>query len=131
MDVGTVQSPAVNIAVPGQKAGTPAPAMENRPVAPMQAQAVEAKQKIDETSAQDKDGKEKELVENTVESLNKFMDLMTADIRFSMHQKSNRLMVQLVSAKDQSVLREYPSKEFLDMIANIRDFVGILTDKKA
>ena len=134
MDVGTVQSPAVNIAVPGQKAGTPVPAMENKPVAPMQAmqaQAVEAKQKIAETSAQDKDGKEKELVENTVESLNKFMDLMTADIRFSMHQKSNRLMVQLVSAKDQSVLREYPSKEFLDMIANIRDFVGILTDKKA
>ena len=131
MDVGTVQSPVANIAVPGQKAGTPVPAMENRPIAPMQAQAVEAKQKIAETAAQDKDGKEKELVENTVESLNKFMDLMTADIRFSMHQKSNRLMVQLVSAKDQSVLREYPSKEFLDMIANIREFVGILTDKKA
>ena len=131
MDVGTVQSPAVNVTMPGQKAGTPVPAMENRPIAPMQAQAVEAKQKIAETAAQDKDGKEKELVENTVESLNKFMDLMTADIRFSMHQKSNRLMVQLVSAKDQSVLREYPSKEFLDMIANIREFVGILTDKKA
>ena len=131
MDVGTVQSPVANIAMPGQKAGTPVPAMENRPIAPMQAQAVEAKQKIAETAAQDKDGKEKELVENTVESLNKFMDLMTADIRFSMHQKSNRLMVQLVSAKDQSVLREYPSKEFLDMIANIREFVGILTDKKA
>ena len=130
MDVGTVQSPVANIAMPGQKAGTPVPAMENRPIAPMQAQAVEAKQKIAETAAQDKDGKEKELVENTLESLNKFMDLMTADIRFSMHQKSNRLMVQLVSAKDQSVLREYPSKEFLDMIANIREFVGILTDKK-
>ena len=134
MDVGTVQSPAVNIAMPGQKAGTPVPAAESKPLAPMQvmqAQAVEAKQKIAESAAQDKDGKEKEVVENTVESLNKFMDLMTADIRFSMHQKSNRLMVQLVSAKDQSVLREYPSKEFLDMIANIREFVGILTDKKA
>ena len=134
MDVGTVQSPAVNLAVPGQKAGTPVPAAESKPLAPMQvvqAQAAEAKQKIAESSNQDKDGKEKEVVENTVESLNKFMDLMTADIRFSMHQKSNRLMVQLVSAKDQTVLREYPSKEFLDMIANIREFVGILTDKKA
>ena len=134
MDVGTVQSPAVNVTMPGQKAGTPVPAAESKPLAPMQvvqAQAAEAKQKIAESSAQDKDGKEKEVVENTVESLNKFMDLMTADIRFSMHQKSNRLMVQLVSAKDQSVLREYPSKEFLDMIANIREFVGILTDKKA
>ena len=134
MDVGTVQSPAVNIATSGQKAGTPVPATENKPMAPMQvvqAQAAEAKQKIAETATQDKDGKEKEVVENTVESLNKFMDLMTADIRFSMHQKSNRLMVQLISAKDQTVLREYPSKEFLDMIANIREFVGILTDKKA
>jgi len=134
MDVGTVQSPVANIAMPGQKAGTPVPAAESKPLAPMQvmqAQAVEAKQKIAESTAQDKDGKEKEVVENTVESLNKFMDLMTADIRFSMHQKSNRLMVQLVSAKDQTVLREYPSKEFLDMIANIREFVGILTDKKA
>ena len=134
MDVGTVQNPAVNIVMPGQKAGTPVPAAENKPVAPMQlmqAQAVEAKQKIAETFVHDKDGKEKEVVENTVESLNKFMDLMTADIRFSMHQKSNRLMVQLVSSKDQTVLREYPSKEFLDMIANIREFVGILTDKKA
>jgi flagellar protein FlaG len=134
MDVGTVQSPAANIAMPGQKAGTPTPAAEIKTPAPMQviqAQAVEAKQKIVDSSVQEKDGKEKEVVENTVESLNKFMDLMTADIRFSMHQKSNRLMVQLVSAKDQTVLREYPSNEFLDMIANIRDFVGILTDKKA
>ena len=134
MDVGTVQSPAVNVTMPGQKAGTPVPAAESKPLAPMQvmqAQAVEAKQKVLDPTTQDKDGKEKEIVENTVESLNKFMDLMTADIRFSMHQKSNRLMVQLVSAKDQSVLREYPSKEFLDMIANIREFVGILTDKKA
>ena len=134
MDVGTVQNPAVNITMPGQKAGTPVPATEIKTPAPMQvmqAQAVESKQKIAEAATQDKDGKEKEIVENTVESLNKFMDLMTADIRFSMHQKSNRLMVQLVSAKDQTVLREYPSKEFLDMIANIRDFVGILTDKKA
>ena len=54
MDVGTVQSPVANIAMPGQKAGTPVPAMENRPIAPMQAQAVEAKQKIAETAAQDK-----------------------------------------------------------------------------
>ena len=134
MDVGTVQSPAANMTMPGQKAGTPVPATEIKTPAPMQvtqAQAVESKQKVLDPTTQDKDGKEKEIVENTVESLNKFMDLMTADIRFSMHQKSNRLMVQLVSAKDQTVLREYPSKEFLDMIANIRDFVGILTDKKA
>ena len=134
MDVGTVQSPAVNIAMPGQKAGTPVPATEIKTPAPMQVlqvQAAEMRQKAANPYEAEKDNKENVVVENTVESLNKFMDLMTADIRFTMHQKSNRLMVQLVSEKDQSVLREYPSKEFLDMIANIREFVGILTDKKA
>lgn len=131
MDVGTVQNPVANVTMPGQKAGTPVPAVETRPVPPMQAQVAEIKQKVTNPYEADKDNKEKEVVENTVESLNKFMDLMTADIRFTMHQKSNRLMVQLVSEKDQTVLREYPSKEFLDMIANIREFVGILTDKKA
>ena len=134
MDVGTVQNPAVNITMPGQKAGTPVPATEFKTPAPMQVlqvQAAEIKQKVANPYEAEKDNKEKVVVENTVESLNKFMDLMTADIRFTMHQKSNRLMVQLVSEKDQSVLREYPSKEFLDMIANIREFVGILTDKKA
>ena len=29
MDVGTVQSPAVNVTMPGQKAGTPVPAAES------------------------------------------------------------------------------------------------------
>jgi flagellar protein FlaG len=134
MEVGTVQNP-VNIAsMPGQKAGTPVPATEIKTPTPMQglqAQAAELKQKSVNPYETEKDNKEKVAVENTVESLNKFMDLMTADIRFSIHQKSNRLMVQLVSAKDQTVLREYPSSEFLDMIANIREFVGILTDKKA
>jgi len=134
MEVGTVQNPVNVASMPGQKAGTPVPATEVKTPAPMQgfqAQAVELKQKSANPYEPEKDVKEKVAVENTVESLNKFMDLMTADIRFSIHQKSNRLMVQLVSAKDQTVLREYPSSEFLDMIANIREFVGILTDKKA
>ena len=142
MDVGTLQTPANAASMPGQKAGTPVPTPEvNHDSAQIrnaqiqaqaqiraQVQSQEAKGKINpEEDAE----KEKIVVEDTVESLNKFMDLMTADIRFTMHQKSQRLMVQLVSEKDQSVLREYPSSEFLDMIANIREFVGILTDKKA
>jgi len=130
MDVGTVQNPGNTTAIPGQKAGTPVPQEVKVPIPVQNAPAPvqETKGKVGTDAEADK---EKKVVENAVESLNKFMDLMTADIRFTMHQKSNRLMVQLVSEKDQTVLREYPSSEFLDMIANIREFVGILTDKKA
>ena len=133
MDVGTVQNPAVNIPVPGQKAGTPQAAPEMK--IPTQVEQVQQIQQAQETKSkvtgEQETDKEKKAVVDTVESLNQFMDLMTADIRFSIHQKTNRLMVRLVSEKDQKVLREYPSKEFLDMIANIREFVGVLTDKKA
>ena len=137
MEVGAVQNPAANVAAQGQKAGTPqvspeikAYAQEVKNTAQIEkVQHTETKNKV--ANEQQEPEKEKVKVENTVESLNKFMDLMSADIRFKMHEKSNRLMVQLVSERDQSVLREYPSAEFLDMIANIREFVGILTDKKA
>ena len=136
MDVGTVQNPAVNVTMPGQKAGTPQDAPEVKMHTPevkivTPLEKVQPQEAINKVSSEKEPEKEKVKVENTVESLNKFMDLMSADIRFKIHQKTNRMMVQLISEKDQTVLREYPSKEFLDMIANIREFVGILTDKKA
>lgn len=138
MEVGTVQSPAANITMPGQRAGTPqdvktyTPEVKtSTPVEKVQFQEPQAAKIATEQDLHKEKSKEDVKVENTVESLNKFMDLMSADIRFTMHQRSNRLMVQLISERDKSVLREYPSKEFLDMIANIREFVGILTDKKA
>ncbi len=40
-------------------------------------------------------------------------------------------MVRLVDDKTQKVLKEFPPHEFLDMIAKIREHVGILLDTKA
>ena len=65
------------------------------------------------------------------EEMNKFMQLMNADLQFTMHEKTQQLMVQVVDTKDQKVLREFPSHEFLDTIAKIREYVGLLLDKKA
>ena len=149
MDVGTVQNPVVNITLPGQKAGTPQvtqPQIAQSQEAQLQSiqlqvvPDVKASSKINQTTGQEtkasvfadhSQANEKKTVENTVASLNQFMDLMSADIHFQVDQKTSRLIVQVVSAKDQTVLRQYPSKEFLEMIANIREFIGVFTDKKA
>ena len=72
-----------------------------------------------------------EQVKPTTEALNNFLEFMGAEIRFKVHEKSQRLFVQLVSEKDQRVLRQYPPEEFLDMVARIREFVGIFLDRKA
>ncbi len=64
------------------------------------------------------------------EALNHFMALQSADLQFSFHEKTERIIVKLVDVKTNEVLREFPPKEFLDMVARIQDYLGALVDKK-
>lgn len=126
MEVGGVKAPEMNAGIPAQRAGMPVdtkPA-ENKVESPVKPE------RIDAQSSQESE-EEKKTVKTTVEAVNQFMQVMNADLKFALHEKTQRLMVQLIDPKDNRVLREYPSKEFLDMIARIRDFVGIFMDKKA
>ena len=142
MDVGTVQNPVANAVVPGQKtgappAGTPQVSPEVKAATQVDtAQVVQAATNTASANATKLSGEagqdqEKKKVQDAVETMNDCMELMTADLHFSVHEKTHRLMVRLISEKDQKVLREYPSQEFLDMIANLREHIGVLTDKKA
>lgn len=69
-------------------------------------------------------------VTQMTEVMNKFVQAMNANIRFTIHEKSNQLMVQVVDQANNIVLKEFPSHEFLDTVAAIRDYVGIILDKK-
>lgn len=84
--------------------------------------------------AQDAKGKtelQKNELLNVNHQLNKFMTLINADIQFELHEKTKQLMVQVVDTKEHKVLKEFPSHEMLDVLANIRDYVGVLLDEKA
>lgn len=65
------------------------------------------------------------------EELNHFMGIINSDIQFAIHERSKQLMVQVVDTKDNRVLKEFPSHEMLDVMANIREYIGALLDKKA
>ncbi|WP_084574123.1 flagellar protein FlaG [Sporomusa malonica] len=62
--------------------------------------------------------------------LNKFMQLINADLKFVLHEKTHRMIVQVVDSKEQKVLKEFPPHELLDTIAAIQEYVGVLLDKK-
>ena len=64
-------------------------------------------------------------------AMNRFVEMLTADLKFEVHEKTHEIMVKFVNTKTGEVLKEYPPKEYLDMIARIRDYVGIMIDKKA
>ena len=135
MDVGSVKvkDNAQEIARIINSAGRPVAADAVQTALPMphvpEAKPVEQVSPDAEMTQKEK-GKQ-EQVKPTTEALNNFLEFMGAEIRFKVHEKSQRLFVQLVSEKDQRVLRQYPPEEFLDMVARIREFVGIFLDKKA
>lgn len=69
-------------------------------------------------------------VTQITEGLNKFMSVINTDLRFTIHEGTNRLMVQFVDTKDHQVIKEFPPHELLDTLAAIRTYVGVLLDKK-
>ncbi len=70
-------------------------------------------------------------IDKSMGDLNKIMQLVNADLRFTLHEETQRLIVQLVDSKDQKVLKEFPPHELLDTLAAIRNYIGVLLDKKA
>lgn len=70
-------------------------------------------------------------LEYIMTELNKFMKMANADIKFELHEKTGRLMVQVVDIKEQEVLKEFPPRAMLDMMAKIGEYIGMLLDKRA
>lgn len=62
--------------------------------------------------------------------LNEFMKRMDANLEFEIHEETERLMVKFVDKKEQRVIKEFPPRELLDTLAAIREYVGILLDKR-
>lgn len=69
--------------------------------------------------------------EKVTDKMNNLMQLINTDLQFSLHEKTKRLIVQMVDKRDGTVLKEFPPHELLDTIANIQEYVGLLLDKKA
>ena len=73
----------------------------------------------------------KEELATVAADLSDFMQSLNTHIEFSIHEKSGRMMVKVVDTKTHDVLKEFPPEELLDTIGAIREYVGVLLDKKA
>lgn len=84
-------------------------------------------------SQSEEKGKEKltrEDINQLTDHLNKFMKTINANLQFELHEGTKQMMVRFVDQKDNRVIKEFPPHELLDTLAAIRDYVGILLDKK-
>jgi flagellar protein FlaG len=69
-------------------------------------------------------------ITEVVDSANHFFQAIQKNLRFQMHEDSSRLYVEVVNAETNDIIKEIPSKEFLDVVARIKEAVGILVDEK-
>lgn len=64
------------------------------------------------------------------ETLNELMAQWNADLKFAVHRDTGEIMVKFVNSKTNKVIKEFPPEEYLDMIANIRKYIGNVVDEK-
>ncbi|EHL04620.1 FlaG protein [Desulfitobacterium hafniense DP7] len=121
-----VQTPANNYAA-NPEVAKPDDLALNKPTA-----ANKSESGKNQSQSEDK-GKEeltREDASKLAEHLNKFMVTVNADLRFEMHEGTQRLMVRFIDIRNDQVIKEFPPHELLDTLAAIRDYVGVLLDKR-
>lgn len=86
--------------------------------------------RADEQNKDEKDGARKLKIENTIETVNKFLEPIQTSIQFKLHEKTSEYFVQVVNRSDGEVIREIPSEQMLDLRYAFEKYIGILVDEK-
>ena len=74
-----------------------------------------------------------EQVSAMVEDLQASLQMLqqkNTQLNFSVHEKTDRVMVQITDQSTGDLIREIPSEEFLDMAAKLQEMVGLMFDAK-
>jgi len=90
-------------------------------------------QAIQEKVQQKADNKQQlpaDKAKQVTDSMNTFLESANTQLRFKFHEKLNEYYVTIVDSKTDEVIREIPSKKLLDIHAAMREFVGLLVDRK-
>lgn len=85
-------------------------------------------------NAQQQSAEEKQLpvekAQQLTDSMNKFLESVNTQLRFKMHDELKEYYVTIVDSKTDEVVREIPSKKLMDIYAAMKEFVGLLIDRK-
>ena len=84
---------------------------------------------IDELQKKDSSPK-KEVIENHINTLNNYLEPTKTSLKFQLHDKLNEYYVQIIDTNTDEVIKEIPSKKFLDRYAATAELLGFMVDQK-
>jgi flagellar protein FlaG len=72
----------------------------------------------------------KENIEKVVTSINNFLKPANSHLKFEFHEDLKEYYVTIVDDSTKEVIKEIPSKKLLDMYSAMKEYLGLLVDKK-
>jgi flagellar protein FlaG len=72
----------------------------------------------------------KEDLEGLTKAMNEFLQPSHTSLKFTLHEDSKEYYVKIIDDKTKEIIREIPSKKMMDMYAAMREFIGLIFDKK-
>jgi flagellar protein FlaG len=95
---------------------------------------VESIPKIKEITPEQKDQSQqsltKEKTEKVIQSMNDFLKASNTQLVFKFHDELKEYYVAIVDESTNKVVREIPAKKLLDIYAAMKEYLGVLVDKK-
>lgn len=82
----------------------------------------------DTRTADEKKAAENERIQKAIERMN--AQLPNSEIKFGIHEKTDRVMIKLLDKETKEVIKEFPPEKTLDMIAKCMEIAGVLLDEK-
>ena len=68
--------------------------------------------------------------EKLIDELNRDMSLFNTRVAFSVDERTNKTVVQIIDNASNDVVRQVPPEYLLEVSQNITELIGLLVDKK-
>ncbi len=78
----------------------------------------------------DQEPVDRETIERAVEAANMGPDFLNEKLGFKVHDATGQILVQILDRETGEVVRETPPREFLDLLARMREMVGLFIDEQ-
>lgn len=72
----------------------------------------------------------REEVQSKIETMNAWVAPHTTAVRFQYHEKLNDYYIQVVDTITDEIVREIPSRKFLDYFAAVAEKLGLVIDER-
>ena len=69
-------------------------------------------------------------LEEKIDDMNNIMETLEEQLAFELHDKTERIMTQVINIKTKEVIKEMPPEEMLDLAARVHEMVGLIIDEE-